>query len=172
MFPRRGGEEIIVAALKRRDRVAKVSLYETTSSAFQRFTAVMQEPLSALKELRLSPRFYLFRPELVLPETFLKGSAPSLQSLNLNGIAFPALSKFISFCQAHLTLTPSYQHPGYMGYLTRGDGHSPVCIGSSRGCLHPFQTLSILELDRPNKSITFADAHRPSRSLQVLLRYP
>ena len=98
------GEENIVAALEHRDRVAKVFLYQMTSSAFKRFTAVMQEPLSALKDLRLSSKYGFFRAELVPPETFLKGSAPSLQSFTLDGIAFPALSKFISSAQAHLTL--------------------------------------------------------------------
>jgi hypothetical protein len=85
------GVENIVAALICRDRVSEITLDGLKDSALERFAAVMQEPIPALTHLRLSSRD---QTALVLPESFLGGSAPRLRSFALVGISFPTFSSF------------------------------------------------------------------------------
>jgi hypothetical protein len=57
----------------------------------ERFAAVMEEPLPALKFLALS----VIDTMKILPEAFLGGSAPRLRSIALSGIPFPALPNLV-----------------------------------------------------------------------------
>jgi F-box-like len=81
----------VIAALEHRDRICKIVAY-LTRSEYSRFVTAMQERFPALTALYLSSLETL--PEL--PDTFLSGSAPLLQTLFLYGIPFPTLPKLLS----------------------------------------------------------------------------
>jgi hypothetical protein len=86
----------IIAALKHHDRVSEICL-ETTGTVLKRLYNVMYKPYPALTRLRLIG-LHTWQSAPVLPDTFLGGSAPRLKHLNLTGIPFPALPKFLPFC--------------------------------------------------------------------------
>jgi hypothetical protein len=81
----------LIAALEHRDRVRQVKIVNSNSSPFGPITTEMQEPLPALTSLELSSK------DDVLPisDTFLNGSAPSLQHLSLKSISFPSLPELL-----------------------------------------------------------------------------
>ena len=82
------------AAIVCPNRVCEINLLYLTSSLLQRLASAMQGQFPALVHLSLG--FYDHgRPRPALPDAFLGGSAPQLQSLELNSIAFPALPKFL-----------------------------------------------------------------------------
>ncbi len=84
--------ENTIAALKLRDRVSEISINCLRSSVLERLTAAMLEPFPALASLYLG---YGGNIAPVLPEAILGGSTPSLQTIVLAGIAFPALPKLL-----------------------------------------------------------------------------
>jgi hypothetical protein len=88
---RRESEETI-AAFQHRDRVSEISIHCENSLQWERLTTAMLEPFPALRRLSLvSPHGTVPR----LPEAFLGGFAPSLQTISLTNIAFPALPKLL-----------------------------------------------------------------------------
>jgi len=87
-----GHADNIVAALEHNDRVREISLWRFRTPESKRFVAAMQKPFPALERLEIR----LFGdPKLVLPDSFLGGSAPRLRSLHLVYIIFPALTKLL-----------------------------------------------------------------------------
>jgi hypothetical protein len=92
-LPRSGAN--IKVALERHDRVSLISL-ETTSTVLKGLYKVMTKPYPVLTQLRLYISNSKSAP--VLRDTFLGGSAPRLEYLDLTGIPFPALPKFLPFC--------------------------------------------------------------------------
>jgi len=81
---------------------------------WKRLTSVMQEQYPALIHLRLNSANYLDDSALALPDGFLGGSAPCLQSLKLDSIAFPALPKFLLSATALVDLILwDIPHSGY-----------------------------------------------------------
>ena len=87
-----GGIKNIIAALRCHDRVSEITFDGLKDSALERLAAVMQEPLPALTYLRLASRDG--RGAVVLPDSFLGGSAPGLRSFTLVGISFPTFPSF------------------------------------------------------------------------------
>jgi len=88
----KNGVENIIAAIECRDRVSDICIYEIRGPVLEKLVTVLHEPLPVLTH------FYLSSTDesvLVLPETFLDGSAPRLQSLGLSGFIFPSFPKFI-----------------------------------------------------------------------------
>ena len=77
----------VTAALEHRDRIRSIKL-ALTGSVLEVVASVMQEPFLTLTELWLSSKD---RNAPVLLDTFLGGSAPSLQCIYLWGISFPSL---------------------------------------------------------------------------------
>jgi hypothetical protein len=77
----------IISALQQHNRVCKIDISGGPNSLLKEFAA-MQEPFPALTELTL---WSIDENVPVLPDSFLGGSAPSLRSLELSGIPFPAL---------------------------------------------------------------------------------
>jgi hypothetical protein len=73
----------VIAALEHRDRVRHIHISELTSSEFERIITAMDQPYPALRDLRLLSPYNQVWP---IPDTFLNGSAPSLQHLTLSGI--------------------------------------------------------------------------------------
>ena len=82
---------------------------------WQRLASIMQEQFPALIHLRLDSANYFDDSALVLPDGFLGGSAPCLQSLKLDFIAFPALPNFLLSATALVRLTLwDIPHSGYL----------------------------------------------------------
>jgi F-box-like len=76
------------AALERPNRVRQISLPGLTRPLWEEIATAMQEPFPAMTYLQLHSDV-VFR----VPDTFLNGSAPSLQTLVLSGISFPSLPR-------------------------------------------------------------------------------
>ena len=102
------------AAAVHRNRVCEISLNYLTSRQLQRLASAMQEQLPALIHLKLGCEVHYNPSTIALPDAFLDGSAPQLQSLELNSIAFPALQKLLSSAThlVHLKLW-DIPHSGY-----------------------------------------------------------
>jgi hypothetical protein len=86
------GVENLTAALKHRDRISEIYIRNMNGPALERLIDAMHEPFPALTDLHLQS-FDESVP--VLPETFLGGSAPRLQTVVLSGIPFPSFPKLI-----------------------------------------------------------------------------
>jgi hypothetical protein len=88
------GADNIIAALEHPDRVRCITLWGVPNALLQRFTSAMQKPFLTLTSLVLLPSGNS-TPEPILPDSFLNfpGSAPSLKTLWLECIPFPALRK-------------------------------------------------------------------------------
>lgn len=105
----------IIAAIEQRDRVWWIHLQDMPSDLLEKLSMMMREIFPTLKYLRL---WAADRPEVesqaqaasasasagassaapvaaALPEGFLGGSAPGLESLMLRGISFPEISKLL-----------------------------------------------------------------------------
>ena len=83
----------VVSLLKWNDRVCKITITNIPSSLFKALVAT-SEPFPALIELDLTVTSTEEDPP-ILPDSFLGGSAPRLQSLALWGIPFPAIGKLL-----------------------------------------------------------------------------
>ena len=88
--PINAAQDNVIAALEHRDRICHICVY-LTRSGYERFVTTMQWRFPGLTSL------YLCSQETLpaLPDTFLGGSAPCIQSLTLNSIPFPALPKLL-----------------------------------------------------------------------------
>ena len=82
------------AAMVHHNRICEIHLNFLTSSQLKRLATAMQVQFPALIHLRLEASYYDY-PRLILPDGFLEGCAPRLQSLTLNFVEFPALPKFL-----------------------------------------------------------------------------
>ena len=80
----------IIAALERRDRVHQIDLTNLSNSRLEELLAAAQEPFPELTYLKLS-----LHGGLVIPDSFLGGSALRLQEIYLDGISFPGLPKLL-----------------------------------------------------------------------------
>ncbi|KAI0282940.1 hypothetical protein BC826DRAFT_251176 [Russula brevipes] len=80
--------DYIITALDHHDRVLTLSIDGVPNSLFGKLAAVTQGPFTALTSLVL-----LAEKESapVIPDSFLGGSAPHLQTLHLSGVPFPGL---------------------------------------------------------------------------------
>jgi len=77
----------IITALNQRNRIRKIDLSSIPNSLLGKITEI-KGPLPMLTDLKLASNH---DTELLLPDSFLGGSAPCLRSLHLIGIPFPAL---------------------------------------------------------------------------------
>ena len=88
------------AAIMHPDRIREICLFDLTRSFLQRLASatLMQEQFPALVHLTLEfggSHGRSARPAPALPDGFLGGSVPRLQSLELHFILFPALPKLL-----------------------------------------------------------------------------
>lgn len=126
------GVENIIAALRYRDRISEITFDGLTCSVLERFFAMMQEPLPALTYLRLSLRD---GTAVVLPDSFLGGSAPQLRSFTLVGVPFPTFPSF-ALSVSHL-LSLRLWHIPDAGYI------SPEKMATCLAALPNLEALSI-----------------------------
>ena len=150
-----GGDSITVA-LEHRDRVCDIRLTYLTSSLMERLASVMQEPFPVLTNLEFHYSSYHDHVPPVVPDTFLGGFAPCLESLHLSGIPFPALPKLL-LSSRDLVRLRLYEvpHTGYispeamvtcLSALTKLESLTLAFQpSSSRGCQHlPPETRIVL----------------------------
>ena len=82
----------IIAVLERRNRVCRINLRGISSSNLEIIFAAMQQPFPELTFLRL----WSYNGTVpVVPNSFLGGLAPSLESLEFGYIPFPGLPKLL-----------------------------------------------------------------------------
>lgn len=138
------GVENVIAALEHRDRIFRIDFDGLSASILERFAAAMQEPLPALTHLCLLP-YDMMAP--VLPAAFLGGSAPALQSLILDGIAYRALPELILSARNLVLLhlgdipNPAWQISldEMLAYLCRLPKLEDLSLGFRYPRLHPHE---------------------------------
>jgi hypothetical protein len=84
-----------MSALEQRDRVQWVHLQDISSFLLEKMVKVTQETFPMLKNLHLWANDEIDEISPVLPEEFLGGSAPCLESFWLRGIPFPGVPKLL-----------------------------------------------------------------------------
>jgi hypothetical protein len=96
----------VISVLSRRDRVCQILFVGVPGSLLKEVatTTTTSGPFPALIELRLASRE---EGPPIVPDSFLGGSAPRLQSLYLSGISFPATWKLLLSTRDLVTLSIS-----------------------------------------------------------------
>ena len=154
----REGADNIIAALEQNDRVCEITLDGLPVSLLERIAAVMQEPFPALTDLRL----YAATPQAVpmFPETFLGESAPPrLQSLFLDGFAFPGIWKLL--LSAHHLVVLSLWNIPHSGHI------SPEAMATALSATPNLQSFEIAfqsSLSRPEQA-----SRRPPPLTRIIL---
>jgi F-box-like len=151
----------VVAALERRDRVGAIDLFNVNSLPLESVLETMQEPFPELTFLALSSYGGTLP---VLPDSFLRGSAPRLRVLILAGIPFPGVPKLL-LSATHLLFLHllSIPHSGYI---------SPEAMATALSTLTSLQSL-ILQFQSPRSLPDLESRRRLSspRSVLPLLRH-
>jgi hypothetical protein len=86
------GVDNIIVALKLSDRICQLELFDIPASQMEELLPEMQRPLPLLKELWL---WFEEKPSSVDHTSFLGGSTPCLETLNLDCIPFLAIPKLL-----------------------------------------------------------------------------
>ncbi|KAI0286411.1 hypothetical protein BC826DRAFT_1178741 [Russula brevipes] len=86
------GASNIIAAFEHRNRICRIHLTSIPLSVLKQLSAAMKDPFPALRHLWLGADSETVP---VLPDSFLGGSAPRLESLWLLGVPFPAIPKLL-----------------------------------------------------------------------------
>jgi len=147
------------AATVHNNRVCEINLVLLTSSQLQRLASAMQEPFPALTHLMLNLGGDYSRQALSLPDGFLGGSAPRLQSLWLRSIPSPALPKLLSSATSLVRLSLwNIPHSGYI---------SPENIVTSLAMLSNLESLTI-DFESPLSRPKQESRHPPLPTRTVL----
>jgi len=111
------GDRNIFAALQRPNRISHIDLSDISSMEVEQFAAAMDEPFPILTDLCVHTfEMYLEPPGTAeLPDSFLGRSAPRLQTLLLEGVAFPSLPNLaLSASHFQYLNLHSIPHAGYI----------------------------------------------------------
>ena len=149
----------IMAALEHHNRVCEIKLWDASSSQLEKVLAVVKDPFPALTSVLLRSRSEIAH---AISNSFLSGSAPRLQELTFDGIAFPGLPKLLS-SSAHLVELELWRIP-HSGYI------SPEAMVSCLSTLTRLERLC-LKFQSPHSS---PQSRRPaphSRSVLPALTY-
>ena len=106
----------VITALGQNNRVCRVSLWNLAGWQSEEVVAAMQVPFPELTYLRLvSDRGPGTQPVTPVPNSFLGGSAPRLQTILLSGIPFPGVPNLL-LCANHLVdlSLSNIPHAGYI----------------------------------------------------------
>ncbi|KAN0130861.1 hypothetical protein V8E53_011239 [Lactarius tabidus] len=95
VYTKESDEDNIIAALEHPNRIRVVRLH-VSCSLLEKMATVMQQPFPVLTDLFLEWEILEDKPTPVLPDAFLGGCAPHLQTIRLNGIPFPAAPALLS----------------------------------------------------------------------------
>jgi hypothetical protein len=147
----------IIVALEHNDRVCQIRL-GITYSQLEEVLAAMQQPFPALTNLTIwVDNWWKDETPAVVPESFLGGSAPRLQYLELTRVPFPGLPKLLLSATGLVTLSIwEIPHSGYI---------SPEAMARCLSTLTRLETLSLgfeSPLSRPVRESR--RPHPPTRS--------
>ena len=145
----------IIAALRHNDRVSEIELWRVPSLLLEKVLVAMQEPFSALVDLRLASKD---EPAPVVPDLFLGISAPCLRNLSLRSIPFPGLPKLL-LSAAHL-IDLSLRDIPHSGYF------SPTALVNCLSTLTGLKKL-IVEFESPKSFPNRESRSLPSPTLSV-----
>jgi hypothetical protein len=125
----------IVAALGRRDRVRRIHFDGVIwGSQWDKVLAAMQAPFPALIHLHILLQWH-YETAPVIPDTFLGGSAPRLQYLNMHGTPFPGIT--------NLLLSPTHLVNFYLNDIALSGYISPEAMATCLSMLTSLKTLSL-----------------------------
>ncbi|KAH9961808.1 hypothetical protein BC827DRAFT_261496 [Russula dissimulans] len=144
-----------VAALESEhsNRICEISIY-VINSHWERFTEAMQKPFPELTHLEVSTNGVL-----VLPDSFLGGSAPRLRSLWLEGIPFPSIPNLLLSASRLVELFLwNIPHSGYF---------SPDEMATALAVMTRLETLD-LRFDSPQSRPDPESRHLPPPTRFVL----
>ena len=125
-------ESIIAAVEHGYDRISHISITDISGPALETLATAMQQSLPTLQVFDLMS---CDKSVPVLPETFLGGSAPILQTFALDGIPFPTFPKFI-LSSTHIRTLFMLDIPEF-GYI------SPNAMAACLAALLNLEDLSI-----------------------------
>jgi len=109
------GADDIIVALGQSNRVLEVTLFSHADRQLEVVLAAMQAPFPELTQLRLFSGGEIGETPLIVPDSFLGGSAPQLRIFEFDGIPFPGLPKLLLSATHLVTLYLSYiPHSGYI----------------------------------------------------------
>ena len=128
------GTNNVIAALGQAHRVRQVFLY-LLDGKLEEVMAAMEVSFPELTYLRLSTEFSHGEAP-VIPDSFLNGSAPGLQTFHLRGIPFPGLLNLI-LSTTHLVGLHLSDIPRSSGYI------SPEAIATLLSVLSSLESLSL-----------------------------
>jgi len=148
--------ENVIVALEHRDRVCRIKLtsFPVPDWEWERFRETMQYPFPALTHLELYER-----GSAVIPDSFLGGSAPLLQSLQLTHTAFPALPKLL--LSANHLVNLNLHRIAHAGYI------SPEVMVASLSSMTKLRSLDLQFVSprsRPSRA-----SRRPPPRIRTLL---
>ena len=126
----------ILVALQHSDRVCQIGLSDATNSELEEVLAVMQRPFSALTGLAIwLGDWRKDETPPVVPESFLGGSAPRLQYLELERVPFPGLPRLLLSATGLVSL--------YIWKIPHSGYFSPEAMVRSLSMLTRLETLSL-----------------------------
>jgi hypothetical protein len=127
--------ENVMAALERRERIRSILIHRDISgSALEKGISAMLEPFPLLTQCILVSRNNSVSMSM-LPETFLGGSAPQLETFELRGIPFPTFPSFI--------LSSTQIKHLYFEYIPHSGYISPEVMATSLAALPNLTSLFI-----------------------------
>jgi hypothetical protein len=150
-----GGVDNIIAALERRERVCQIALVNVQSSDLGIYLEALQQPFPELTNLWL----HSFETVPVVPDSFLGGSAPRLEDLQLNRIPFPGLPK--------LLLSATHLVALHLGYIPHSGYISPDTMVTTLSTLTSLEYLW-LEFQSPRSCPDQASRRPPPSTRSVL----
>ena len=152
---RTGGVDNIIAALERRERVCQIALMNVQSLDSGIYLEALQQQFPELTTLFLHS---VAEKVPVVPDSFLGGSAPRLEFLELEGIPFPGLPKLLLSATHLVNLLLDIPHSGYI---------SPQTMVT---CLYSLTSLSSFSLGfaSPRSCPDQASRRPPSSTRSVL----
>jgi hypothetical protein len=157
--PNSGGDNII-AALERNDRVCKITLKLDLQRDREKVSDAMQKPFPALTNLILLSSGSDIE---IVPDSFMGGSAPRLQVLQLERVPIPGLPKLLlSATDLVLLILRHVPHSGYI---------SPEAIVTCLSTLPRLKKLSLgFESPRSRPNRESRPLPPPTRSVLPALR--
>ncbi|KAI0274312.1 hypothetical protein BGY98DRAFT_1178530 [Russula aff. rugulosa BPL654] len=121
---RKSGGDNIIAALERNDRVCQITLKPDLQ--WEKVLDAMQKPFPALTHLVFSPNIEI---PLVVPDSFMGGSATRLRYLQLERVPIPGYRNFLYPPLTLLSQTLAYSP--FRVHFTRGDGHLSLHVAKA-----------------------------------------
>ena len=126
------GTDNVIAALGQSNRVCQVDLESLADWQLEKVMAAMQVSFPELTEMQLGSDDETLP---VIPDSFLDGSAPRLESFSLDGIPFPGLPKLLRSATQLVSLSlTNIPHSGYI---------SPEAMVTLLSVLPSLRTLSL-----------------------------